>query len=320
MQQRAMRLRRFASAVGRPLLTACVLVFLAGCDAPASDATAPDSMFGDQPARDADRGREAFIGVIEARHGGGAELAVTYWIGSQRIRREIADVSHDGSVGAVLAGVIVDLADEAVVLYRAERGKRVSVRLTMTGYEDFLDDNRDRWTLRKHGIGSIFVGLSADEYRHDTSPDFADVSGYPCDRLTINQGENVVTVVLADHAPELYVPAALHGRVELDLPKEMAGFPLQVSRGEILKAHNKIDSDGEFAKLLRRAGDLVSSVWASATDLEIVVRSVQPREVHPVDFEAPEGFSALQGLDEFVEALRPPPSSSRRSHSFDDWD
>lgn len=263
---------------------------------------------------------DLFAGVIESRQFDGLSTRptrVTFFIAPDRIRREV--VSRDGTV----SGVVFNRTNDTVFVYRASDEKKHFVRLTSLQYQEFQREliSTDLWDSRC--IGTIFMGLKPDTYLATNSPHAVVVSGYDCDKLLVNKGAAIVTVIEAAHCRSLPVNRDLLAQVEIDLPVELKGFPLQVRRIEGLRLPRSASSDskGKFAKLASRAAEWVSDGLKKVTEQKVEVVRVERKSADASMFELPSDYTALTDSKAFKRAFTPPESKASHSHShWDDWD
>lgn len=268
-----------------------------------------------------------FTGIIEGRQWEGSSalaVTVTYWIGSDRIKREVIPATRVGKVisSSEISGVILNPGGDNVTLYRSAGGKKHYVNMTLPQYDEFCQVMASVSVLNSCGVGTIFVGLQDEKYLARNSSNAVAVQGYACDRLLINFGSLVVTVIEADHCPTIKVSRDLLGRVELSLPVEVTGFPLQVRKVQVLRSVSKSAGakEGKLAELLARGAELVSEGLEKVTEAKLEVVRIAATELASSQFEQPPGFTKLPDVETFVQAFLPPKSSGSHSHSWDDWD
>lgn len=259
-----------------------------------------------------------FTGTIQARFTQGKLSAadVTYTIDHRRIKREAvtADMVRTNLPGEPdLAGVIVDLERNQVILYRRYLGdRRHFVTLSLEAYRQMMSNLLSATDPTATGYSTYYLELPRNKPTVAINQkDAVTVGGLQCDHLSLESGS---TTVLTDHCRQIVVDRQLVELVEAAVPAEVEGFPCRVE--VYWKAPDRpLPSDGSRAERLlqqglnaaeRAAGKLLAEMRNELTALH-------PGQVSDTDFAPPEGFLRAESLGDF---------SSKFQHSSGhlDWD
>lgn len=263
--------------------------------------------------------RVPFQGVIRAKQWIGTPLNssdVTYFIGLERIRREVVSTTlFDKTIRSPRrAGVICHPAANRVVLYCAEGEKKFSCTVSLSEYADICGSQTLKSSGDYYGFGRIFADMPPD-YLAESAADAVSIGGFECDRLVVNFGGEILVIIEADHSPAVEVDPELFRLVELNPPDEMTGFPFRVRRVETLRRlrQAKSGSQSDYRQLIVKAANALSGGLEKVTECGLEIRQIEAKVLGDESFEVPDGFSELADASEFQREFYVPSGGS-------DWD
>lgn len=225
-----------------------------------------------------------FEGVIKAKEQrdlllNGSEI--TYTIAKGKIRREAIPIAPLGKLvelGKAKAGIICDVSNGSVVLYRSGLAGKFFVRMPLAEYRALaagsiiglpdvaLDLPGTRPLLWRH-IGTFFAYLPRPlpDALATNQPDARTVGGRTCDVLTIRHGETTYEVC---HCTRLAFDRPLLELVELGFPAEVTGFPCQMRRLRTVSPPPPDGSQSKAAQILRKGAEIAAQAAEKAMKYE----------------------------------------------------
>ena len=270
----------------------------------------PKSVTGVEPTPN----KDYFTGIIESHQSKdplSRKVIVTFTIGSDSIRREVS------TPGGTLDGVIVNRTNDTVILYKSSGTLKHYVQMTGSQYQDFC---RYEYNLGARGIGTIFMGLREGKYISKNAPNAQKIGGYDCDKLLINHGSSLVTVIETFHSRSVKVNKEMLAQVERDLPAELEGFPLQIRSITGLRTFfQESDKKSKVKELLSSANNLLSTGLKRVTEETIQVVRVEKKALGATDFELSSEYTKLPDMKAFEKVFTPPDTGGHNSHHWDDW-
>jgi hypothetical protein len=257
--------------------------------------------------------KDYFTGIIESHQSKdplSRKLIVIFTIGSDSIRREVS------TPGGALDGVIVNRTNDTVILYKRSGNLKHYVQMTGPQYQDFC---KYEFNLGSRGIGTIFMGLRPGNYISKNAPHDQKIGGYDCDKLLINHGSSLVTVIETFHSRSVNVNKEMLAQVERDLPVEVEGFPLQIRSITGLRTFfQESDKKSKFKELLSSANNLLSTGLKRVTEETIQVVRVEKKDLGATDFELSSEYTKLPDMKAFEKVFNPPDTGGHSSHHWDD--
>jgi hypothetical protein len=313
----------------RTLILLCFLAALlgAGCD---GDKSAAGSSSTSEPST-VKTSKPLFEGVIKVKEQRDLMLnssEITYTITKGKIRREAVPVAPLGrlaDLGSAKAGVICDVPNEKVVLYRSGLAGKFFVRMTLAEYRKQVADSGT-------GLGSVTLDIPGTRplvWRHigsffaylprpipaglaQNQSDARMVGDRFCDLLTIPDGNTSYEVC---HCQTLVFDRPLLELVELSLPAEVTGFPCQMRRLHTVGSPPVDPSQSKAWQLLKEGAAIAAKAAEKAMKYEIDLVSITEGSPPDSSFILDSSFSELGSWAEFSLRFDPP-----NQHHHGDWD
>jgi hypothetical protein len=303
-------------------------LLLSGCDGKRSS---PASSSSPGPST-VNASRPLFEGVIKVKEQRDLMLnssEITYTIAKGRIRREakpIAPLGRLAELGAAKAGVICDVPNETVVLYRSGLAGKFFVRMALADYRkqvansvsgltDVTMDLPGTRPLLWRNVGTFFAYLPRPiPTGHARNlPEARTVGDRLCDLLTIADGDTAYEVC---HCNTLAFDRPLLELVELALPAEVTGFPCQMRRLRTVSSPAVDPAQSKAWQLLGKGADLAAKAAEKAMKYEIDLVSVTEGVPADASFSLDSSFVELGSWAEFSLRFDPP----EEHHHHGDWD
>ncbi len=253
---------------------------------------------------------------------------ITYTIAKGKIRREakpVAPLGRLADLGTAKAGVICDVPNNEVVLYRSGLAGKFFVRMTLEDYRKQVAESVNGLTdvrtdipgtrpLVWRHVGTFFAYLPRPipDGLSQNVPEARTVGDRLCDVLTVRDGNTTYEVC---HSNTLNYDRPLLELVELALPAEVTWFPLHMRRLQAVDSPPVDPGQSEAWQLLKKGAGLAAEVAEKAMKYEIDFVSIT--EVPPPDasFILDSSFSELDSWSEFSLRFDPP-----HQHHHGDWD
>ncbi len=313
----------------RAFIRLCFLgaVLGTGCDG-AKSAAGSSSAAGPSTVK---ASRPLFEGVIKLKEQRDLMLnssEITYTITKGKIRREAVPVAPLGKLadlGTAKAGVICDVPNEKVVLYRSGLAGKFFVSMTLaeyrkqvadsvTGLTDVTQDLPGTRPLVWRHVGTFFAHLpqpvpAGIALNHT---DARLVGDRLCDMLTITDGSTAYEVC---HCQTLAFDRPLLELVELALPAEVTGFPCQMRRLHAVRSPPVDPAQSKAWQLLKKGASVAARAAEAAMKYEIDLVSVTEWSPPDTSFVLDSSFSELGSWAEFSLRFDPP-----NQHHHGDWD
>ncbi len=311
-------------------LTLCCLggLLIAGCDGKKTSVGPPSTPV---PST-VKASRPFFEGVIKVKEQRDLMLnsaEITYTIGKGKIRREaklVAPLGRLADLRTAMAGVICDMPNETVVLYRGGLAGKFFVRMGLADYRkqtadsvfgltDVAEDLPGIRPLLWRHVGTFFAFLPRPipPGLAQNLPDARTVGDRLCDVLTITDGATVYEVC---HCNTLAFDRPLLELVELALPVEVTGFPCQMRRLRTVTSPAVDPAESKAWQLLHKGVGLAAKAAEKAMKYEIGFVSVTEGVPPDSSFILDSSFSELGSWDEFSLRFDPP----NEHHHDGDWD
>ena len=253
---------------------------------------------------------------------------ITYTITKGKIRREavpIAPLGKLADLGTAKAGVICDVPNEKVVLYRSGLAGKFCVRMTLaeyrkqvadtvTGLIDVTHDIPGTRPLVWRHVGTFFAYLPqpipVGQAQNNT--DARMVGDRLCDVLTVTDGSTAYEVC---HCQTLAFDRPLLELVEISLPAEVSGFPCQMRRLHAVSSPPVDPAQSKAWQLLKKGAGVAAKAAEEAMKYEIDLVSVTEGSPPDSSFILDSSFSDLGSWAEFSLRFDPP-----NQHHYGDWD
>ena len=309
-----------------PILLLASFMF-AGCDGENS-VPVVTTMAPNQTALESSAFFEGVIKVKEQRDLMMNSSEITYTITKGKIRREAVPVAPLGKLvdlGTAKAGVICDVANDQVLLYRSGLAGKFFVRMTLAGYRKEVassifnlesvafDLPGTRPLLWRH-VGTFFVYLPKPipTGMATNVKDGRKIGDRLCDVLTIHDGK---TTYETCHSQTLRFDRPLLELVELGLPAEVTGFPCQMRRLQVVDTPSSDTAESKAKQILKQGLRLAANAAEKALKYEIdlvqVMEGAPPEQAFVLD----PAFAELDSWTEFSRRFDPPHESGGG-----DWD
>ena len=311
-------------------LTLCILgsFLCVGCDG-------GDSSAGSPPEPETSKGKDfrpLFEGVIQVKEQRDLMLnssEITYTIAKGKIRREAKPVAALGrlaDLGTAKAGIICDIPNDKVVLYRSGLAGKFHVSMTLgeyrtlaansvSGLSDVASDLPGTRPLVFRNVGTFFAYLPRPipPELMENIAEHRTVGGRICDVLTIQDGNTAYEIC---HCNTIAFDRTLLELVELRLPAEVTGFPCQMRRLRAVGSPPVDPAQSAGWQLLKKGAGLAARAAENALKYEIELISVT--EATPADssFTLDSSYSELDSWSEFSLKFDPP----HEHHHHSDWD